>query len=104
MGIVNNDKLSDVTYWMALEISKSHYVVDLDAIYRGSLELDYLYQLLTTKATQHWRQVYGVELTPVMVNNAFFRAVGILQDRQTEFERSRNKRETNWVKALLHLE
>ena len=104
MGIVNGDKLSDVTYWMALEISKSQYVVDLDSIYRGSLELDYLYQLLTTKATLHWRQKHSIELTPVMVNNAFFRAIGILQERQTEYERSRNKKETNWVKALLHLE
>ncbi|MGR0279681.1 hypothetical protein ACUM5Y_11630 [Marinomonas dokdonensis] len=104
MGIVNRDKLSDVTYWMALEISKSQYVVDLDSIYRGSLELDYLYQLLTTKATLYWRQQHAIELTPVMVNNAFFRAIGILQERQTEYERSRNKQETNWVKALLHLE
>ncbi|GAB3475553.1 hypothetical protein [Marinomonas epiphytica] len=103
MSLSNYQVLPDVTYWIALEISKKNYQVNLDYVYQGSIELDYLYQLLTSQAILHWRNNYGVELGPVTVNNAFFKAVGILNERDLEFRRSRVESETSWVKDLLHL-
>ena len=97
------DQLADVTYWLALQISKSDPAVNLDEIYQGSVELDYLYQTLTNKAQHHWWTENGVELSPMLVNNAFFRAVASLYERNLEFSRSRNCKETDWVKGLLHL-
>lgn len=97
------DKLADVTHWLALEIAKCEPAVNLDEIYQGSLELDYLYQILTSKAQLNWRALYHEELTPVLVNNAFFRAIAMLYERELEFARSRNTAETVWVKDLLHL-
>ncbi|MFT2111614.1 hypothetical protein [Marinomonas sp. 2405UD68-3] len=97
------DKLADVTYWLAMEIAKNDPPVNLDEIYQGSLELDYLYQVLTNKAQGYWQSAHSEELTPVLVNNAFFRAIALLYDRNLEYERSRNAKETIWVKDLLHL-
>ena len=101
MGIHKSETLPDVTYWLALEIAKVDPVVDLDVMYKGSLELDFLYQLLTCKVQQHWWQAYGIQLSPVIVNNAFFRAVAMLHNRNIEFSRSRNTDETVWVRELL---
>ncbi|WP_191603335.1 hypothetical protein [Marinomonas algicola] len=98
------DKLADVTFWLAVEISKSDPPVNLDEIYQGSLELDYLYQVLTNRAQSHWLSTYKEELTPVLVNNAFFRAIAFLYDRKVEYERARSAKETIWVKDLLHLQ
>ncbi len=85
------------------QISKSDPPVNLDEIYQGSVELDYLYQTLTNKAQHHWWTENGIELSPMLVNNAFFRAVASLYERNLEFSRSRNCKETDWVKGLLHL-
>ncbi|NVK73171.1 hypothetical protein C0J08_10410 [Marinomonas sp. CT5] len=104
MSVHKSETLPDVTYWLALEIAKVDPVVDLDVMYKGSLELDFIYQLLTTKAQQHWWQHHGVQLSPVIVNNAFFRAIAMLHNRSVEFNRSRNLDETVWVRELLHLE
>jgi hypothetical protein len=101
MGIHKSEILPDVTYWLALEIAKVDPVVDLDVMYKGSLELDFLYQLLTCKVQQHWWKAYGVQLSSVIVNNAFFRAVAMLHNRHIEFSRSRNADETLWVRELL---
>jgi hypothetical protein len=101
MGIHKNETLPDISYWLALEISKVNPIVDLDLTHKESLELDLLYQLLSIKAKQHWKQTHGVELSPVMINNAFFRAISILHERDLEFCRSRNAEETLWVKSLL---
>ncbi|SBS34372.1 hypothetical protein MSP8887_02945 [Marinomonas spartinae] len=103
MGMQMSEQLPDVTYWLALEISKNDQMINLDKVYQGSVELDYLYQLLTSKAQQHWWQTYGVQLNPVIVNNAFFRAVALLHERHLEFSRLRKGAETQWVKELLHL-
>ena len=100
---IMKDKLADVTFWLAMEIAKSDPPVNLDEIYQGSLELDYLYQILTNKAQSHWRIAHKEELTPVLINNAFFRAIALLYDRGLEYERSRGAKETIWVKDLLHL-
>ena len=97
------DQLADVTYWLALQIAKCDPPVNLDEIYQGSLELDYLYQILTTKACNHWRSQFHIELTPVTINNAFFRAIALLYERNLEYARSRNGAETVWVRDLLHL-
>jgi len=70
MGVHKSETLPDVTYWLALEIAKVDPIVDLDVIYKGSLELDILYQLLTSKAQQHWLHMYGVQLSPIIINNA----------------------------------
>ncbi|MGO2355178.1 MAG: hypothetical protein ACTH58_10640 [Marinomonas foliarum] len=102
MSIHKSETLPDVTYWLALEIAKVDPVVDLDAMYKGSLELDFLYQLLTCKAQQYWWQEYGIQLSPVIVNNAFFRAIAMLHNRNIEFTRSRNREETVWVRELLN--
>ncbi|TYL47716.1 hypothetical protein [Marinomonas sp. IMCC 4694] len=101
MSIQKSETLPDVTYWLALQIAKVDPVVDLDVMYKGSLELDFLYQLLTCKAQQHWWRNYAVALSPVVVNNAFFRAVALLHNRNIEFNRSRNTDETVWVRDLL---
>lgn len=103
MGMQMSEQLPDVTYWLALEISKNEQLIDLDRVYQGSAELDYLYQLLTSKAKMHWWNHYGVQLNPVVINNAFFRAVALLHDRHLEFSRARNGQETIWVKELLHI-
>ena len=102
MGAQMGEQLPDLTYWLALEIAKNEPVVDFNMIYQGSLELDFLYQLLTSKAQRHWWNTYGVELNPVTINNAFFRAVAMLHQRNVEFSQSRNAAETLWVKELLH--
>ncbi len=101
MGMHKSETLPDVTYWLALEIAKVDPVVDFEAMHKGSLELDFLYQLLTAKVQQHWWQQHGIKLNPVVVNNAFFRAVAMLHNRNIEFCRSRNAEETVWVKELL---
>ncbi|MFQ3186675.1 MAG: hypothetical protein ACI8Q3_001712 [Marinomonas primoryensis] len=101
MGVHKSETLPDVTYWLGLEIAKVDPVVDLDVMYKGSLELDFLYQLLTSKAQQHWSRVYGIQLSPIIINNAFFRAISMLHNRNIEFTRSRNSKETMWVKELL---
>lgn len=101
MGIHKSETLPDVTYWLALEIAKVDPVVDLETMHKGSLELDFLYQLLTAKAEQHWWKKFGVRLNPIVVNNAFFRAVAMLHNRNVEFARSRNAEETVWVRDLL---
>ena len=103
LGELMRDQLADVTYWLAMQVAKSDPAVNLDEIYQGSLELDYLYQILTSRAQYHWRHQYNVELTPVLVNNAFFRAIALLYERNLDFARSRNSTETGWVKELLHL-
>ncbi|RDL46222.1 hypothetical protein DN730_02930 [Marinomonas piezotolerans] len=103
MSTQTNDLLPDVTYWLTLQISKSEPGIDLEQVYQGTVELDYLYQVLTSKAQQHWWSNYGVELSPVTVNNAFFRAIAVLHDRNIEYQRSRNRAETDWVRELLHL-
>lgn len=103
MGKQVSDELPDVTYWLALQIAKNEHVIDLDSAYQGSAELDVLYQLLTSKAQLYWWRHYGIELSPVMVNNAFFRAVAMLHERRLEFNRSRHSADTGWVKELLHL-
>lgn len=103
MGMQMSEQLPDVTYWLALQIAKNEQVIDLDSVYQGSVELDFLYQLLTSKAQLHWWSSYGIELNPVTVNNAFFRAIALLHERNLEFARSRNSNETAWVKDLLHL-
>ncbi|TDP00008.1 hypothetical protein [Marinomonas balearica] len=97
------EQLPEVTYWLALQIAKSKPSIDLEKVYEGTIELDYLYQVLTNKAQQHWWSSFGVELNPVTVNNAFFRAIAILHDRNLEYKRSRGGKETVWVKELLHL-
>jgi hypothetical protein len=102
MGVYKSETLPDVTYWLALEIAKVDPIVDLDVMYKGSLELDFLYQLLTSKVQLHWWRVYGVQLSPVIINNAFFRAVAMLHNRNIEFTRSRDSNETMWVKELLN--
>lgn len=101
MGTDKNQTLPDVTYWLVLEIMKVNPVVDINAMYKGSLELDFLYQVLTAKAKMHWYKMYGVQLGPVIMNNAFFRAMTMLHNRNIEFDRSRNSVETVWVKSLL---
>ncbi|KZN12365.1 hypothetical protein [Marinomonas sp. TW1] len=101
MSSQKSETLPDVTYWLALEIAKVDPVVNLDVMYRGSMELDYLYQVLTSKAQHYWWQEHGVKLSPVMVNNAFFRAIAMLHHRHLEFDRSRQTEETAWVKELL---
>lgn len=101
MGTQQSKALPDVTYWLLLEIMKVNPVVDINAMYKGSLELDFLYQVLTAKAHLHWRKNYGVQLPPMIINNAFFRAMTVVHNRNIEFERSRNSNETEWVKALL---
>ncbi|WP_233402880.1 hypothetical protein [Marinomonas transparens] len=98
-----SEELSDLTYWLALEIAKHDPIVDFNVIYEGSLELDFLYQLLTSKAQRYWWDTFGVELNPVTINNAFFRAIAMLHQRNVEFSQSRNVAETEWVKELLHL-
>lgn len=103
MGMQMSEQLPDVTYWLALQIAKNEPVIDLDSVYQGSVELDFLYQLLTSKAQNHWWNMYGVELSPVTVNNAFFRAIALLHERNLEFKRARTTSETEWVKELLHL-
>ncbi len=103
MATQKSDQLPDVTYWLALQIANSDPAVDLDSACQGSVELDVLYQLLTSKAQLHWRCSYGIELSLVTVNNAFFRAIAMLRDRHAEFARLRRGSETGWVKELLHL-
>ena len=102
MDMHKGENLPDVTYWLTLEIAKVDPVVDLDVMYKGSLELDFLYQLLTCKAQQYWWRVYHVKLSPVVINNAFFQAISSQHNRNIEFIRSRNTKETIWVKELLH--
>lgn len=97
-----NDQLTDVTYWLIVQISKRTPPVDLKALYQGTIELDYLYQILTSKAQHHWWSAYSQELTPTIVNSAFFRAVSALKDRDLEFKRSRRLESTDWVRELLH--
>ncbi|MFT2098720.1 hypothetical protein ACMUMQ_10210 [Marinomonas sp. 2405UD66-6] len=101
MGTQKSETLPDVTYWLLLEIMKVNPVVDINAMYKGSLELDFLYQVLTAKANLHWRKTYGVQLPPMIMNSAFFRAMTMVHNRNIEFERSRNSTETEWVKDLL---
>ncbi|MCO4784737.1 hypothetical protein [Marinomonas atlantica] len=103
MGTQMNDLLPDVTYWLTLQIARSDPGIDLEQVYQGTVELDYLYQVLTSKAQQHWWSEYGIELSPVTVNNAFFRAIAVLHDRNIEYKRSKNRSETDWVRELLHL-
>lgn len=98
-----SQSLPDVTYWLALEIAKVDPAVDLNVMYKGSLELDFLYQLLTIKVQQHWRLSYGVRLSANMVKNAFYRAISMQHNRNLEFIRSRNRIETVWVRELLGL-
>ena len=40
-----NDLLPDVTYWLTLQIAKSEPGIDLEQVYQGTVELDYLYQV-----------------------------------------------------------
>lgn len=97
-----NDQLADVTYWLIVQISKSDPPVDLTNLYQGSVELDYLYQVLTSKAQHHWWITYDQELAPMVVNNAFFRAISTLNERNKEYENSRRYERTGWVRELLH--
>ncbi len=97
----SSQTLPDVTYWLALEIAKVDPAVDINVMYKGSLELDFLYQLLTIKVQRHWRLYYGVRLSADVVKNAFFRAVSMQHNRNLEFVRSRNKIETRWVREFL---
>lgn len=101
MGIYESETLPDITYWLTLEIAKMDPLVDFDLMHKGSLELDFLYQLLAIRAQQYWWQVYGIELSPIIINNAFFQAISILHERQLEFDRSRDINETLWVRDLL---
>ncbi|TBR41809.1 hypothetical protein CBF23_009400 [Marinomonas agarivorans] len=97
-----NDQLSDVTYWLTLQIARSEPPVDLTRLYQGSVELDYLYQVLTSKARHHWWTNYDVDLSPMIINNAFFRAISALNKRNKEYENSRRYDRTDWVRELLH--
>ncbi|ETX11724.1 hypothetical protein MUS1_07195 [Marinomonas ushuaiensis DSM 15871] len=101
MGTQKSETLPDVTYWLLLEIMKVNPMVDINVMYKGSLELDFLYQVLAAKADMHWRKMYGVQLDSTIMNNAFFRAMTMVHNRNIEFERSRNSSETEWVKTLL---
>ena len=101
MGVHKNETLPDITYWLTVEIAKVDLLVDLDLTHKESFELDLLYQELSIKVSQYWWQTYGVELSFITINNAFFHAVSILHERELEFRRSRNKNETLWVKTLL---
>lgn len=98
-----SDQLVDVSYWLILQISQKEPAVDLNKIYQGSIELDHLYQILTTKAQHYWWVHYDIELSAVSLNNAFFRALSFLHDRHVEYARLRSTKETIWVKELLHL-
>lgn len=103
MGTKTSDQLTDVTYWLVLQLANNEQVIDLNSAYKGSTELDVLYQILTSKATLYWWKNYNIELSLVTVNNAFFRAIAILHDRNIEFDRTRKGAATEWVKELLHL-
>lgn len=96
-------KLEDVSYWLVLQISKHAPPIDLTKAYQGSLELDYLYQVLTNKTQNYWLIHHDEDLSPILINNAFFRALSFLQKRNMEYLKSRENGETDWIKDLLHL-
>jgi len=98
-----NDQLADVSYWLTLQIAQREPPVNLNQIYQGSIELDYLYQTLTSKVQHYWWINYDVELSPILINNAFFRALSFLHARNIEYSKLRCSKETAWVKELLHL-